>query len=433
MKLETDNKKDKELLEVKLTLPWQEFEPLINEAARNLGRDLEVPGFRKGQAPLEAIQQKFSQDKIHQEAAMLVLKRNWKEIVQKVNQETVGRPKINVLKLTPQNELVLAVNFIARPEVKLANYRKIAKNLNEQRKFDFQVSQEEIKSAINWLLRSRAKYVAITREAKIGDFVEINFNSFVDGQTLEGGKSQRHPMVLGEGKFMKGFEEELIGLKSGEQKNFSLVAPVDYYRQDLAGKAINFEVTVQSVQEILLPEFNDEFAKNIGKFKNIQEFEENIINGLKEEKIIKERKDFEAKLIKAITEESEMAVPEPLIEEELDALVNDLRENVKKANINFEDYLKQIKKTPPELRESFRERAQRNLKIAFLFQAIAEKENLNISSEEVNETMNTYLKRFDSTKKAKQEVDLETLRTYTENTLLNQKVLNFLENTAISQ
>ncbi|RJQ13560.1 trigger factor [Candidatus Parcubacteria bacterium] len=410
-----------------LTLPWEEFETIINETTKRLGKDLEVPGFRKGNAPKSAIEEKIGTHKIYQEAALEAVQQNWADLIQRVGDQTIGRPRLNVLKLAPSNELIVKLDFILKPKIKLADYKKIARELLTQRPKEFEVSKEEIQKAIDWLLRSRAKYIAVDRGAKKGDFVEINFSTRLADKELEGGSSQNHPMILGEGRFMKGFEEEIIGLKTGDHKNFSLVAPQNYYRQDLAGKTLDFDVSVRSVQEVLIPELSDEFAKGIGKFESVDGLKENIIQGLKDEKAVKERKDFETKLINEIAEKSEVNLPAALVDEEVEAMVVDMKNEVLQAKLDFSQYLEQINQTEEILKKSLRPKAERNLKAALVLQGIAEKENIEVSQEEIDASFNNYLGRFKSIKQAKQEVDLSALKTYTENTLRNQKTLNFLE------
>lgn len=424
--------KEKSLFEVLLSATWEEFEPIVRSCARSLGATLEVPGFRKGNAPFESIMHHFGAEKIYQEAVGALIEKQWPDIVSRVTADVVGKPTIAVMKLAKDNDVEIAISFIARPAVSLPDYKRIARSLNEHRMQNFEPTEEETNAATQWLLRSRAKYKAVGREAKKGDFVEVNFDSLVEGTPLKGGSSQRHPFILGEGRFMPGFEDALVGLKTGEKKDFSLMAPSDYYRRELADKKVDFSVTMHSVQEVELPHLSDEFAQSVGTFKTKAELETNIASGLTEEKKQKERKEFQERLIEALVAKTNVEIPEPLIAQEAKALSRNIASELEKNKLSFENYLKHLNKTEEEFTSSLKAQATHNLSIAFLFHEIAKKEHIAVSETEIEEDVNAYVKRYPSVKLATKEIDLQHLKTYTENTLLNQKVIRFLDEAATS-
>lgn len=433
MNFSTNIIKEKQLFEITITIAWEEFTSFIQEAAKKIGTHLEVPGFRKGNAPFENILSHFGAEKVYQEAVMILIEKQWKELVARIKEETVGRPNIVVKKLAPHNPVEVGVSFVIRPPVTLPDYKSIAKKLQQTRLQTFEPTEQEKEAATKWLLRSRAKYKAVSREAQKGDFVEIDFHSSVNGITLEGGASTKHPLILGEGRFMNGFEDALVGLKAGETKEFSLVAPHDYYRQELANKKINFSATMRSVQEVETPQLTDEFAQSVGNFKTASELQTNIAQGLTQEKQQKEYKEFQEKLLNELLKDTRITIPPLLIEQEAEALAHDIAHEIKKNKLSFEEYLKHLGKSEEQFKESLRIQATHNLSIAFLFHAIAKKENLSVTPQEVDEAINTYVKRYGSITQAKKEIDLTHLKTYTENTLLNQKVLRFLEKAATTQ
>lgn len=428
MSYSVEKKSEKEgVVEVFLSVPWVDFEPFVKDAGKKISSDVEIQGFRKGQAPLSMIEEKIGWEKIYREAAFLALEHAWQDIVKTITQRTVGRPRIDIKKIALHNDLEVSVFVSLRPEIKLPDYKKIAQREVSAGKDAFSVSNEDVEKAIDWLRRSRASYVAVVRGAKKGDYVEIEFQSKIDGKEFEGGSSLNHPFILGSGHFMPGFEDNIEGVSAGEKKEFSLVAPSDYYRKELAGKKIDFVIILKSVQEVLLPAYDDEFAKNIGKFPSKKELEENIKQGLEEEKREKDKKALEEKIIQEIIKGSSVSLPSLLVLEETDSLLLEMAEHLERSKVSLEEYCKRTNQTMEQLKEKTEQQARRNLQIAFVLQAIASNENITVTNEEIDKAMERQLEQYGSIKEAKKKnIDLASMRVYTENTLLNKKVIDFL-------
>lgn len=310
-------------------------------------------------------------------------------------------------------------------KIELENHKGI-----EVKKQELKVEEKEIDDALNYLQKSRAKIITINQPAQKGNRIEIDFEVRSDGVLVENGLSKNHPLILGEGHFLPGFEDQLVGVKAGEEKEFSLKVPADWSDKRIADKNLDFKVKMNLVQERQLPEMNDELAKSLGKFDNLQKLRENIKEGLMQEKEVMEKQRIRIEIIEKIAENSKMEIPEVLVEKELGNMVNEFKMNVDQFGMDFETYLTQIKATAEELKKGWREQAEKRVKIGLCLKAIANKEKIVPTTQEVEEKMNQELMRYPDMEKVKKDIDLVALKEYTENILINEKVFELIESEA---
>ena len=310
-------------------------------------------------------------------------------------------------------------------KIELGNYKGI-----EVKKQELKVEEKEIDDALDYLQKSRAKIITINQPAQKGNRIEIDFEVRSGGVLVENGLSKNHPLILGEGHFLPGFEDQLVGVKAGEEKEFSLKVPADWSDKRIADKNLDFKVKMNLVQERQLPEINDELAKSLGKFDNLQKLRENIKEGLMQEKEVMEKQRIRIEIIEKIAENSKMEIPEVLVEKELGNMVNEFKMNVDQFGMDFETYLTQIKATAEELKKGWREQAEKRVKIGLCLKAIANKEKIVPTTQEVEEKMNQELMRYPDVEKVKKDIDLVALKEYTENILINEKVFELIESEA---
>jgi trigger factor len=310
--------------------------------------------------------------------------------------------------------------------VQLADYRDIKVRKNKPK-----VEKAEIDKSLDYLRKSRAKIITVNRPAEKGNRVEIDFEIRHGGVKIENGTSKNHPLILGEGRFLPGFEKELEGMSAGEEKNFSLKAPKDWPNKRVAEKNLDFKVKMNLVQERQIPELNDEFAKSLGNFASLEMLKENVSGGLLEEKQTKENQRIRIELIEKVAENSQIEIPESLIAEESDKMINEFKFSITGFGLDFDKYLEEIKKTIPELKKEWEKQAEKRVRIAICLKAIAEKEKIEISDEEVESKINEELKNYPNTEEVRKNIDLRVLRVYTGEVLRNEKVLGLLEKEAI--
>lgn len=310
-------------------------------------------------------------------------------------------------------------------DIKLGKYKglKVKKNKLE-------VKEEEIKKTLDYLQNSRAKIITVNRPAKKGDRIEIDFEVKQGNVKIENGESKNHPLILGQGHFLPGFEKELEGMKEGQEKNFSLKVPDDWIDRRIANKNLDFKVKMRLVQERELPIINDDFAKSSGNFQSLTDLKESIKDGLMQEKEIKEKQRIRIEIIEQIAEISEMEIPENLIVEEAERMIIELKMSIANIGLDFEIYLKQIKKNIDDLKKELKEQAEKRKRISACLDEIAERENIEVSDEEVFARINENLKHYPSPEQAKKNIDLPVLKEYTKNIIRNEKIFELLEREA---
>jgi len=313
------------------------------------------------------------------------------------------------------------------PQINLPDYKKVAGQI-EKRKII--VEDKETESALKWIQNSRAKFTALNRPCEKGDFVEIEFEykAVAPIKTPSGHESRKmkDSFVLGRGGFLPGFEENILGMSSAQEKEFSISLPQGKEKEP---KQVPFKVKMKSVQKMELPEICDEWARGLGSFKNLEELKKSIKKGLDKEKNAQESQRVRQEILEKISRESKLETPKILIEKELDSLIDNLKQNVLNSlKISFEEYLQKVKKTEKEIRDSFRSEAEKRVGMGLVLQAISKNENIKVSEAEIKERADAFLKTLKTTEEAQKTLDPEQLKEYIKKVLRNEKTLSLLEN-----
>lgn len=404
-------------IELKIEVPKEEFNGFIEKAILDLSKDFQIEGFRRGKVPKEIIKKEIGQERILAEASQLAIKKNYPQAVLENKIEPISPPEIQILKLAQGNDFEFQARTSILPDIHLSDYKEIISKIERNKVV---VEEKEIEEAIIWIQKSRAKFSQISRPAQKGDFIEIEFTESIENKT------HKDSFVLGEGKFIPGFEENLKGMNSGEKKEFSLKLPQNYIRNDLIGKEVNFKVKMNSVQKMELPELNDEWVKSIGQFENLEAFRKNIKEGLLSEKERTEIKKVRQEIIEKIAENSKFEIPNDLVEKEKNRIMENFKKRISQdLRISFEDYLTKIKKSEKELIDSFLNEAQKSVKTFLILKEVSNKENIEVSSKEIEEEINKVLKQYPP--EAQKGIDLKLLNDYTKEELKNEKTFKLLE------
>jgi len=387
-------------LEIKVEIPASDFDEFYNKTLEELGNNLEMPGFRKGKAPKEIVEKAIDQKEILTRAAETAVKESYSKIVSENSLEVLGNPEVEILKMALKNPFEFKINVFVMPEIKLPDYKKIASGIKRGK---IEVTEKEVEDALKWLQKSRAKFSLKDGLSQKGDWVEIEYYQ-------EGLSAQKDAFVLGQGKLITGFEDNLEGMKAGEEKEFELD------KKKLKAKMI-------SVQKMELPEMTDEFVKSLGKFENITALKQSIEIGIKEEKETLETERKRKEILEKIAQKTEIEIPDILIEEQkkrhLENMKKEVSENLK---MDFNKYLEKIKKTEKDILDSFKEISQKQVKESLTLREIENKENIEVSAEEIEKEVNNLLKNH-----PKEKVDLDGLKSYTKEIIKQEKTFQLLE------
>lgn len=390
--------------EITVSIPAEVFNKHLDKAAAQLAKTHKIKGFRPGKAPRSIVEKYLGSKKLLDEAAEGAINDAYPEVIKEHKLRPVARPSINITKIAPENAFEFVMTIPVISELSLPDYSEFTVEQEEP-----EITDEEITHALHYLQKTRAVERAVERASQKGDAVEIDFETRLGAVKVENGESRNHPLVLGEGSFLPGFEEAIEGLKAGERKEFSLVAPKDYYHPAIAGKKVDLLVTMRAVRERKVPELNDEFANSLGQFTNLAELKNSIREGLLMEKETAARQKAEARLIEKISDNSKVTYPSMLLESELSAVMEEHKTRVARAGLAWESYLANVKKTEEQLREESKKLAETRVKLALVMDALVEREGIAVEEAEITERANAYLRRFASVKEAKKHTDPERL------------------------
>lgn len=419
MKTET-KKLPKSKIEITFELTAEEFEEHTEHALEHLKHHIKVDGFRQGKAPAKMVEDKIKPEMLLMEAGDHAVKHVYSNYIKENKLEPVGYPEIQIIKIAKGNPFIFKATITLLPEVKLPDYKEIAASVKGK---EISVTEEEIQHSLNYLQRSRAKFTIKNGVAEKKDFVEITYQN----KDINAGKEVEDQFVLGEGGFIKGFEEAIEGMKAGEEKEFKATFPVNSAQKNLAGKEGDFKVKLKSVQKMEMPEINDDFAKQLGAFDTLVALKDSIKEGLMAEKTEQEKQRKRAEILDLIAQKSVFEIPEAIIDYEKENLMRDLKNKItQNMKLTWEQYLSAVKKTEQEIKDTFEKEAEKRLRGFLVLRELGKVEGVEVSEKEVEEEINKSIKNY--SKEQLDKIDIDQLKEYTKGVLFNEKVFQILEN-----
>ncbi len=413
--------------EIEVTIPPEEMEQYKEKAAKKLGDEMNIKGFRPGNAPLSVVENSVGSEKLYEEAAREAIQETYPKIIEENDLFALSSPQVNIVKCAPGNEVVYKATVYVMPEIDLPDYKKIANDTVKNEKENVEVTEKEINDMIEKIRENKAKIQKVEREAKKGDSVIINFTGAFDDKE-EKIEEKNFQITLGGGEMsvLGNFEDNLEGMKAGEMKTFPIDIPKSDDKGEFSGKKVTFDVEMVSVMEKELPEINDDLAKSFPEIETLEELKNKIKEGMKKDKEAKEKEKLKVKVLENIKKEVSFEVPEVLVEKELENMLNSVKNQLAQNNSSFETYLEEIGKTEENLKKEWRKKAEENVAYALLLHKISEKEGIEVSSDEIEEEMERHFSTTGRNKEEEKEENLEKMRAYIHDTLKNQKVFSLL-------
>ncbi len=416
--------------EIKITfkVPSGKFDGFLDKAANELSKEVKIDGFRSGKIPREVIERTVGKDKVLQDGAERTIKKIYVNAILDNKIEAVGEPKIDITKIAQGNDFEFTAFVGVLPKVKLKDWKNDVEKFNKKFKGDdVKINEKEVDREISFLATQRAKIVTVNREAKDKDQVEVDFEVHKDNVPLENGTAKKQQMVIGEGRFIPGFEEKLIGMKAGDEKEFSLTFPKEYHTKHLAGQTAKFKTKVNLVQKRQIPEINNEFAKSIGKFKSLDELKGNIRKGIEHERKHKLEDQQKNKIIDAIVQKNEFEVPKVLTTREIETMMTELEQDLKRMNLSKEKYFEQTRTTEQKFKEPWENKeAVQRVRAALVLRQIAKDNKISPDTKEVEERANQVLQHYEALGDVKKKIDVARLFEATRGNLTNEKVFKYL-------
>jgi trigger factor len=421
----------KSRIEVRITVPVSTWEKHIEPATAHIAQHINVEGFRKGKAPRRVIEQQVGKMAILEDAAERAISEGWLEAMKTEKIEAIGRPKANIMKLAEGNDLEFVIETDVMPEIRIKDkWKKVVAKHNAKKKSELDKGPDvskEVDAELKRLAESRAKLVTVDREAREGDAVKVDFHVSIGGVPIEGGTAKDHAIVLGSNVFIPGFEEAIVGMKASEEKTFSLSFPSEYHDAGVAGKKAEFVVTMKLVEERQIPELDDAFAVALGNFKDLVDLRGKISEGIAEEEKMKTKELHRSEISDMVLKYVDIEMPESLLDEEARRMLHMFEHRVSSMGMTFDQYLAQIKKTRDEMLAEFRTPAEKSAKLNLAFGDIAEGEEMQADTEEIEKRMSRVLAQFGTPEEAKKKIDMAKLYEMVRGEVLHEKVWEMLE------
>ena len=381
MELKNTEKQEHSVVALTIEITKAEFEAAKDKAFKKTGKNITVPGFRKGKAPRKMIEKLYGEGVFFEEAFNIIYPDAMEMAVEKSGIKPVGRADVDLGDPAEEGGLTIIAKVPVEPEVELGEYKGI-----EVEKETVKVLQADVKAELNRMAQRNARTETVDRKAKKNDTVDIDFEGFVDGVPFEGGKAEHHELTLGSGAFIPGFEDQLIGCKAGDEKDVVVTFPEEYHAKELAGKEATFKCKVHKVEETILPEIDDEFAKDVSDTcETLDDLKKEITERLKAERQEAADNAFEEKVLDAVIDGMKADIPAAMIDAQVDTIVQDFGYRLQMQGMGLEQYLKMTGTEMGAFRAMFKDQAERQVKTRLALQKVVELEGITVSDKELEE------------------------------------------------
>ena len=369
--------------EVKLTITVAAatFEEGMQKAYRQSVKRYSVPGFRKGHAPRKVIENFYGEGIFYEDAFNAVAPEAVDAAIEEHKLEVVSRLSVDIEQIGEGQDLVFSATVFTKPEVSLGEYKGIS-----VAKPAYNVSDEEVDADLARTREQRARYVDVEdRPCKDGDTVNIDYSGSIDGVQFPGGTAEKQDLVLGSGRFIPGFEEQVVGMQIGEDRDIKVTFPEEYHAEELKGKEATFAVHLHGIKEKQLPDLDDEFAKDVSEFDTLDEYKASVKERLTENAKRQADNELENSLVEKVCENAEVEIPEPMVDRQLDYMIQEMEFRMSYQGLKLEDYFKYTGMTMDDLRQQNREEAQKRVKAQLVLEALQKQENIEATDEDLDQ------------------------------------------------
>lgn len=376
----------------------------VNKAYMKARKSIQIPGFRKGKAPRKMIEAMYGAHVFYEDGLEEIFPEVYKAAVLDQDVKAIGRPSLTDMQISEDNIVTLTLTTEVYPEVTLGQYKGL-----EVEKMEVSVSDEQVAAELDRMAQNVASTENVDRPAEMGDTTNIDYEGFDNGVPFEGGKGENFDLKLGSGHFVPGFEEQIVGMSAGEEKDINITFPEDYHA-DLAGKPVVFHVKVNKVTVTSVPALDDEFAKDVSEFETLEELKADIRAKAEEQAEKQAKSAFENAAVEKAAENTTVDMPKALVDSELDTQMERFAYQLQMSGYSMEQYAKMMGGDMNSLRNAFRPQAEKQAKISVTLEKIAEAEGITVSDEEINEEFEKLAKDYSlELDKVKQMVPMDEL------------------------
>jgi len=401
---------EKNTVKLEIEIDSAIFEEGLQKAFLKNAKKFNIPGFRKGKATRQLVERHYGAEVLFEDAINIVCPEAYDKAVEENGIIPVERPEIDVKQIGKDKNLIFTATVTVKPEVLLGEYKGV-----EVTKVDSIVTSEDVDKELEKVAEKNARVITIEdRAVESGDITVIDFEGFIDGVAFEGGKGVDYELTIGSNQFIAGFEDQLIGTKTGEETEVNVTFPEDYQKEELSGKPAMFKVTVKQIKSKQLPEIDDELVMDISEFNTLQEYKEDLMKKLTEEADKKAKQKLEESIINKVLETVTVDIPKVMVDKHIDRLIYDFDMSLRYQGFDMDRYLAMMGIELAAFREQLRERAEKEVKVQLILEKITEVESIVATEEDVTKEIERiaamYNKNADDFRKEISEEELEYLK-----------------------
>ncbi len=405
----------------------ESFDAAVEKAYLKDRSKINVPGFRKGKAPRKLIENMYGEGVFYDDAFELVAQPAYEEAIEAENLQVVDRPQVDVQQIGAGQELKYTLEVFVKPDVTLGEYKGVAVEKNVEK-----VTDEAVDARIqNDVERASTTQDVTDRAVENGDIVNLDYAGSVDGVAFEGGTAQGQSLTIGSGMFIPGFEEQMVGMNIGEERDLSVKFPEQYHADNLAGKDAVFHVKVNGIQTKVRPELDDDFAADVSEFDTFEAYKSNIVADLEKNAADRAEANLEDVLVQKVVDAADCDIPDAMIQDEITTMLREMEMRMIYQGIRFEDYLKYTGQTLDQVRENYKPEAANRVKTQLVLEAVAKAENIVPTDEDVDEAIADQAKRVNRDVEEFKASLSEQQKEYLKETAGIKKVIDFLKANAV--
>lgn len=413
---------------LEIEVPKVDVDKAFDRAYQSLANKVNIPGFRKGKAPRKILDARLGKEGIAHEAFELLASPAYGKALDEQKLDPVSRPEIDIVTLEQGQPLVFKATVIVKPTPELGQYKGLTADKTVPAITDLQIDAK-----LNEMLDKQAKMVVVAdAELENGDFAIIDFNGFVDEKPFSGGEGKAYPLEIGSGSFIPGFEEQLLGAKTGDTREVNVSFPAEYFVPELAGKAAKFDVVIHDIKRKELPVLDDEFAKDVSSFATVEELKADIKNKLTMTAEQQTERNYRNEIMKQAVDGMTVDLPEIMVETKIDQMLDDLAVNMQNRGLNIEDYMKYIGTDQAGLREQYRESANIAVRTDLMLDEIAKVEGLSVESADLDQEVQAMAMNYNAPVEEVRKIIIEQGRVESlKETVLRKKAMNLIFDTVV--
>ena len=403
-------KLEKNMAKITVEVPAEQFVEAMTAAFKKNKNKFNLPGFRKGKAPQAMIEKMYGPGVFYEDAANSAIDSTYGDAMEESGLDIVSRPEIDIVQIEKGKNFIYTATVAVKPEVTLGEYKGL-----EVEKADAEVTDEDVEKELKKVQDQNSRLITVEdRPVADGDQVVIDFEGFVDGTPFDGGKSENYSLVIGSHSFIDTFEEQLIGKNAGEECEVNVTFPTEYHAENLAGKPATFKVTVKEIKFKELPELNDEFAGEVSEFETLDEYKADIKAKLTEAKQKQAATENENRAVEKAVENAQMEIPDPMIDGQVNNMLEDYARRMQSQGISFEQYLQYTGMTADMVKEQMRPQAIKRIQTRLVLEAVVAAENIQVEEEAVDKEIasmaEAYKMEADQIKEYRGEAGLKQIR-----------------------